>query len=117
MKCCLDCSKEISKNSLRCKSCSNKFRTGKYKCDNSKKLSEKNPMWRGDNVGLSALHMWILKRKEKPQFCVRCNKNKPYDLANISGNYKRDVNDFEWLCRGCHMRMDKRINNLRQYNG
>ena len=36
-----------------------------------------------------------------------CNKKKKLDLANISGEYKRDVNDFEWLCRSCHIRKDQ----------
>ena len=37
------------------------------------------------------------------------DKNPPYDLANISQEYRRDVDDFEWLCRSCHMKKDGRI--------
>lgn len=36
----------------------------------------------------------------------------PLDVANISGKYQRDINDFEWLCRKCHMKKDGRINNF-----
>jgi len=36
--------------------------------------------------------------------CNICKKNPSHDLANISGEYKRDVNDFEWLCRSCHIK-------------
>lgn len=75
------------------------------------KLGSKNPMWKGDKVSYIGLHVWVKYRKPKPQFCVRCN-NPPYDLANISGQYKRDVNDFEWLCRRCHMIKDGRINHM-----
>lgn len=28
------------------------------------------------------------------------------ELSNISGEYKRDVNDFEWLCVSCHRKKD-----------
>ncbi len=73
---------------------------------------EKNSMWKGDEVGYIALHEWIRNHKPKPKVCESCKKNPPYDLANISGKYKRDISDFEWLCRGCHMKEDGRSNNL-----
>jgi len=80
--------------------------------DNKKSLlmrREKNHRWKGNKVGYISLHEWIESRKPKPEFCERCKKKKPYDLANISGKYKRDINDFEWLCRGCHMKEDGRL--------
>ena len=72
------------------------------------KLNNKNPMWKGDSVGIIALHNWVRRNKPKPKVCEICKKNKPYDLANISGKYRRDINDFEWLCRKCHMKKDGR---------
>lgn len=95
-----------------------KIRSNKAKLNysNSKK-KEKNPMWKGENVGYLALHNWIRRAKPKPILCECCKENRPYDLANISGGYKRDINDFEWLCRSCHMKKDGRINNLKQFNG
>jgi hypothetical protein len=74
---------------------------------------EKNHMWKGNNVSNGALHDWIRKNKLKPKFCERCKKNLPYDVANKSGKYKRDITDFEWLCRSCHMNDDGRILNLK----
>jgi len=117
MKCCKDCGKKISKVSIRCKSCSNKFRRGKYHSNNSKKLSDNNPMWKGDKVGKSPLHRWISKRKAKPKFCEECNKNKPYELSNISGLYLRKIDDYRWLCRSCHMKYDYKCNMRRRKNG
>ena len=67
------------------------------------KLRENNPNWQGDE---QEVHNWIRRRKLKPKFCECCNIVPPYDLANISQEYKRDVNDFEWLCRSCHMKKD-----------
>lgn len=69
-------------------------------------------MWKGKDASLKALHVWILKRKPKPKLCIRCKKVPPKDLANISQKYKRDIKDFEWLCRKCHMKKDGRLKKL-----
>lgn len=81
----------------------------KYKLS---KLKSKNPMWKGDNVGYNALHAWVKRNLIKPQVCSNCNQTKALDLANISQEYKRDLSDWEWLCRKCHMEKDGRINQL-----
>lgn len=78
-----------------------------------KKLNENNSQWVGDDVGSTALHNWVRRRKIKPKNCELCGKNKPSDLANMSGKYKRDVDDFKWLCRKCHMISDGRSEKLR----
>ncbi|MCK5061745.1 hypothetical protein KAR28_04290 [Candidatus Parcubacteria bacterium] len=79
-------------------------------CAKSKsKLGKKNPMWKGDDVGYNALHAWINRYLPKPKVCECCKKIPPYDLANKSGKYKRDLSDWEWLCRGCHMTKDGRM--------
>ncbi len=36
----------------------------------------------------------------------------PLDLSNKSGKYKRDLIDWEWLCRRCHMIKDGRLDKL-----
>lgn len=74
-------------------------------------LGERNGHWKGDDVGYESLHIWVLYRKPKPELCTKCNERPAYDLANISGEYKRDINDFEWLCRKCHMESDGRNKN------
>lgn len=79
------------------------------------KLNQKNPMWKGKNAKLPAIHIWILKRKPKPKICVGCRKSPPKDLANISQKYKRDIKDFEWLCRKCHMKKDGRLEKFINY--
>lgn len=70
---------------------------------------EKNPSWKGDKVGYSGLHHWVRRRLLKPVACSDCKKIKDLDLANISGEYKRDLADWEWLCRLCHMKKDGRL--------
>lgn len=79
------------------------------------KEGSKNPKWKGDEVGNNGLHEWIRRHKPKPRFCENCELEMPYDLANVSGKYLRDINDFKWLCRSCHMKGDDRIYNLKQF--
>lgn len=74
-----------------------------------------NAMWRGNKVGYKPLHQWVKRHKPKPKFCEECKKREPYDLANISGKYKRDISDYKWTCRRCHMIKDERMKNLKQY--
>ncbi len=84
----------------------------KYLKENNKsnKLKDgNNGMWKGKKAGIMAIHRWVSLRKIKPEFCEICKKVPPVDLANISQKYKRDINDFEYLCRKCHMTKDGRL--------
>ena len=89
-----------------------KFIIGHHRRGKLQNVSENNGMWKGDQVGLCALHDWVRRRKPKPKLCENCKKNEPSDLSNILGKYKRDVSDYEWICRACHMKKDDRIKNL-----
>lgn len=91
----------------KCMECGKKFQNIYFG-----RFEENNGMWKGNEVGYSSLHEWIKNHKPKSDFCEECHKNKPYDLANISGQYLRDINDFKWVCRSCHMKSDGRMNNL-----
>lgn len=78
---------------------------------------ENNPHWKGESVGYNALHDYVKSKKFKPKLCECCGLPNDYlDLANISQLYYRDLNDWEYICRRCHMTKDGRINNLKQYN-
>ena len=74
-------------------------------------VGKDSPTWVGENFkSLSGLHDWIRLRKKKPKFCEHCKKVPPIDLSIKNGrDYSRDVNDYEWLCRKCHMIYDGRI--------
>lgn len=93
---CLDCGNKIKHyKSLRCSKCA-------YK-------NSKNHKWAGDKVGYHALHAWVKRNLIKPNSCSKCGLVKKLDLANISQKYKRDLSDWEWLCRRCHMAKDGRM--------
>jgi hypothetical protein len=68
-----------------------------------------NGMWRGNKVKYGSLHDYVRHHKPKPDECEECKLIKRLDLANISGKYKRDLSDWKWLCRKCHMSQDGRV--------
>lgn len=77
----------------------------------------KNGMWKGDKVGYNALHDWVKYHKPKSMFCEKCGKIiEKLDCANISGEYKRDISDWRWLCRKCHMEEDGRLSRINEFN-
>jgi hypothetical protein len=76
------------------------------------KIGARNPNWKGDKVGYASLHEWVRSRLPKSNTCEQCKLVPPRDLANISQEYKRDTNDWEWLCRRCHMLKDGRLKKL-----
>lgn len=99
---CLDCNIKLGDyRSTRCKSCS--------------KMEKNNPMWKGKNVGYSALHGWVKERLPKPKLCSKCKKAKPYDLTNKTGKYIRKLSHWEWLYRRCHMKEDGRLKKFLSY--
>lgn len=68
---------------------------------------------KGENVGLNALHKWLKKRIVKLEKCYSCSETKTLDLANISHTYNpetytKDIENWLWLCRSCHMKTDGR---------
>jgi len=76
-----------------------------------KRMGEENNKWKGDVVGYGALHDWVKSRlgnayKCENKFCEKISKT--YDWANISGEYRRDTNDWRQLCRSCHKKSDWR---------
>ena len=69
-------------------------------------LGAKHGNWKGDKVTYKPLHKWVNYHKGKAKLCLDCGSTKNVDWANISGQYKRDLNDFKSLCRSCHMKFD-----------
>jgi hypothetical protein len=71
--------------------------------------------WKGDRVGYSALHCWLDAYFVKNE-CEDCRrKNCRLEWANISGEYKRDINDFRVLCVRCHSAFDRDKRGVRKF--
>lgn len=119
-----------------CKKCETEFfsypsqRTGQLKfcsrqCQTSYFSSERSVNWKGDAVGYAALHAWIKKIFPKPDHCLQCGNQEQFaidgrsilDLANLSGEYKRELSDWTWLCRLCHSRHDEPYKKRKWANG
>lgn len=67
-------------------------------------LGEKNHLWKGDNVGYRTLHEWVERHLGKAIMCMKnsLHKSTRYHWANISKEYKRDLNDWIQLCPSCN---------------
>ena len=93
-----------------------KCRTGTHLSEETKqKIStankgERNGNWNGDIIPTRAgLHQWVRRHLPEPDLCELCNKVPPYDLANITGVYNRDFNNWKYYCRRCHVHSDDRL--------
>ena len=78
---------------------------------------EGNPNWVGNKVSYFGIHTYMRRRVPKPEFCQECRIRKACDMANVSGRYLRDLSDWRYLCRRCHMEEDGRFKNLKQFRG
>lgn len=93
----------------------NHFYGKKHTPETRLKMGGKNHhLWKGDNVSYKALHGWVRRNKPMVSFCESCRLVPPYDVANISSKkgaqtYNRDLNNWRWLCRRCHMESDGRL--------
>ena len=71
-------------------------------------VGKNNHKWKGDDVGYNGVHSWLVRRYGQPNKCDKCGtiKSKRYEWANVSGQYKRDRNDYQRLCVKCHRELD-----------
>ena len=72
-------------------------------------FGSKSSTWKGDDVSYKVLHSWVRKYLPKPELCEYCKEKPSYDLANITGVYKRGFENWKYLCRRCHMLSDGRM--------
>lgn len=86
------------------------FKSGQY-ADN------KNPKWKGDDVGYWGLHTYIQRRLGKADKCEYCGtkENKKFHWHNISGEYRRDYTDWVSLCPSCHLSLHGRLNRIKKH--
>ena len=68
-----------------------------------------NGQWKAEDVGKKSIHQWIRSRKQKPEFCEICNKVPPLDLMCLDHKYRRNVEDYIFACRSCHMKYDHKM--------
>jgi len=71
-------------------------------------VNEKNPNWKGEDVGYTALHHWISRKYGTLKRCEDCGSldSKKYEWANTTGIYNRDIKNWKRLCVKCHQDRD-----------
>ena len=67
---------------------------------------ERHGLWAGNKISYRALHVWVARNYGKPATCEECGKSKKLVWANLSGEYRRDRDDWKRLCRKCHYKFD-----------
>jgi hypothetical protein len=67
-------------------------------------------IFKGDANAYGAVHLWVKYHRGAPKLCESCGTTdrEYYDWANISGEYKRDLSDWQRLCRSCHTMRDRK---------
>lgn len=74
-----------------------------------KTIENRHGMWKGDSVGLSALHKWVYRRLGQPNKCEICETSEGnFNWHNISHEYKRDLDDWIRVCITCHNNLHKK---------
>jgi hypothetical protein len=65
--------------------------------------------WKGSKAGYHAIHIWLSKHYDKGNSCEHCKTTTASRLewANISGEYKRNRDDYKVLCPSCHRLYDQ----------
>ena len=61
-------------------------------------IGDKNPNYRYDEVGYDAIHKWIYKHKPRSNVCEYCKRPNLQLVCACVGEYKRDLDQFKWLC-------------------
>lgn len=71
-------------------------------------VGENNNNFKGDKAGYDAIHLWIKKRKPNGGICEVCGSTEKKLILACIGEYKRDPDQFSWMCWSCHSKHDKR---------
>ena len=67
-----------------------------------------NINWKGDDVGYWSLHIYMRRHLPTTGLCQICGRKKTLDLACFTHEYNRKPENWMWLCRSCHTKIDIR---------
>lgn len=75
--------------------------------------------WKGGEAGYDALHDWITKEqgRARDKECAYCGSTSNVVWANVSREYKRELDDWIPLCTVCHFKYDRQDARTRDYHG
>jgi hypothetical protein len=83
------------------------------------KNTELYPNFPGTKAEHTRLHRWVAKTFPTPAECDHCKVQdaKQYDWASVEDRYTKDREDWEYLCRSCHIKSDGRSLTIVNYKG
>jgi hypothetical protein len=91
-----------------CRACFKEYNAGRQQRHNASRNAQRHAFQKRFGINYEKLHVFIRMHKHRTNICVRCHAVGNTQFANISGEYKKDINDYEELCIACHHREDKR---------
>lgn len=75
---------------------------------NRERTGPAHPLWKGDEVSYVQLHQWVERHRPKTGACSGCGATGcRTEWANVSGEYRRDLDDWVELCVSCHRKADR----------
>lgn len=80
------------------------------KCMHAK--GETNVAWVGDKIQKDSLHCWIGREWGNPKKCDICGttESPKFEWSNKNHTYKRNREDWQRLCKKCHVHYDIEYN-------
>ena len=116
---CIKCNKEFYVHHYLIGSLDLKYPEPKY-CSNKCRLTNKlfkntgktrfvkiGRIFKGTQKEYYKLHYWVRKNLGKAFWCTWCFSMVKIEWANISHQYKRNLEDWFQLCQKCHFKYDK----------
>lgn len=70
-------------------------------------MGKNHPLWKGDEAGYYAIHIWLSAHYGKPKECKFCGETEKIQWANKNGIYNRERKNWLNLCYWCHRKYDK----------
>ena len=78
------------------------------------RTGELNPMWKKDrDIGYTQKHRIMRKAFVNIKECQNCGSIDDLEIANISGKYLLNINDWKKLCISCHKKYDNIVRNFK----
>lgn len=92
------------------KFCSSSCNASFYKLgkSNKGKFGEDNNAWKGDNILKNSIHSWVARTWGSLKKCDICGteSSKKFEWSNKFHTYKRNRDDWQRLCKKCHIQYD-----------
>ena len=84
-----------------------KIRNSNYHKNIKGRKGSENYYWKGDDAKYGSIHGWVNKNFNLPKKCELCGcTDKKLEWSNKDHKYKREISDWQAVCRSCHRRYD-----------